>query len=43
MILKCSRKICGNKWDYKGKNHFYASCPQCKTSVKITKKVGVKK
>lgn len=41
MKLKCRR--CDKKWDYKGENKFYATCPDCKTSVKInndTKKVS---
>jgi predicted Zn-ribbon and HTH transcriptional regulator len=32
--LKC--KKCGKKWKYKGKKKFYTTCPDCKTSVKIT-------
>ena len=38
MKLKCKRKICGREWEYKGKKKFYASCPDCKTSVKIVYK-----
>ncbi len=42
MKLKCPNKKCieANKgkyyeWEYKGSNPFYASCPRCKSSVKI--------
>ena len=28
---------CGNTWEYKGKNKYYASCSKCKTSVSIKK------
>ncbi len=42
MKVKCKSKKCieSNKgesyeWDYKGTNPFYASCPRCKTSVKL--------
>ena len=31
--LKCKR--CGRKWEYTGDKEYYASCPDCKTSVKI--------
>ena len=31
--LKCKR--CGHEWDYAGKRKWYATCPDCKTSVKI--------
>jgi len=31
--LQC--KKCGKEWDYKGDNKFYATCPDCKSSVKI--------
>lgn len=37
MKLRCDR--CGKRWDYNGKNSHYASCPDCKHSVKI-KEVG---
>ena len=33
--LKCQR--CKKEWEYKGDNKFYATCPDCKTSVKIKK------
>ena len=42
MILKCKNPRCieSNKgkeyeWDYKGKNPFFATCPRCRSSVKI--------
>jgi len=42
MKVKCLNKRCvkenGGKpyeWDYKGDNPFYASCPRCKSSVKL--------
>jgi len=31
--LECPR--CGKKWEYGGKNKYYATCPDCKTSVKV--------
>jgi DNA-directed RNA polymerase subunit RPC12/RpoP len=31
MKLKC--KKCGKSWNYNGKNKYYATCPDCKTSV----------
>jgi len=31
--LKCKR--CGRGWNYKGDKKYYASCPECRTSVKI--------
>lgn len=33
MILKCQK--CGNSWNYKGMKKGYATCTDCKTSVKI--------
>jgi len=33
--LKC--KKCGREWTYRGKKEYYATCPDCKTSVKIKK------
>jgi len=30
---------CGKTWNYKGKNKVYATCPDCKTSVKIPEKI----
>lgn len=33
MELICHR--CGRKWDYTGDSNLYASCPDCKTSVKM--------
>lgn len=34
MILTCKR--CG-EWDYNGKQEYYATCPKCKSSVRIKK------
>jgi len=31
--LTCHR--CGHRWTYCGKSKWYASCPMCKTSVKV--------
>jgi DNA-directed RNA polymerase subunit RPC12/RpoP len=36
--LKC--KKCGRKWVYNGSKRFYTTCPDCKTSVKITERTG---
>jgi hypothetical protein len=33
--LQCPR--CFNKWDYKGRNIFYATCSYCRTTVNIRK------
>lgn len=33
MELKCHK--CGKVWEYSGKNFVYATCPDCKSSVKI--------
>ncbi len=33
MMLKCGR--CGYGWQYGGKSEWYASCPRCKSSVKV--------
>lgn len=33
--LQCQR--CKHKWDYKGKNEYYAPCSKCKTSVSLKK------
>ena len=38
MILICKR--CKKRWRYSGKSSYWASCPNCKTSVKIRKKAG---
>lgn len=35
MRLKCKNKRCGYSWDYNGDNPFYATCPRCKSSVKV--------
>jgi predicted nucleic acid-binding Zn-ribbon protein len=34
MDLNCKR--CGKNWTYGGERKFYATCPDCKTSVKIS-------
>jgi tRNA(Ile2) C34 agmatinyltransferase TiaS len=33
MLLECNR--CGREWNYQGNSDYYASCPNCKTSVNI--------
>ena len=33
MELKCNK--CGNVWDYKGKNLYYATCSNCLRKVKV--------
>ncbi len=38
MKLICKNKKCKYEWDYKGENPFYATCPRCKSSVKVEKK-----
>ena len=35
VYLKCPK--CPKRWDYKGKNNVYASCPDCKHPVNIKK------
>lgn len=33
MRLTCGR--CGHDWEYGGKSEWYASCPRCKSSVRV--------
>lgn len=33
MKLKC--KNCENIWDYKGNNHYFATCPNCLRKVSL--------
>lgn len=37
--LKCNnqKKKCFHEWNYKGEADFYATCPKCKSSVKIVR------
>lgn len=35
MLLNCKNKKCMYEWNYKGEGPFYATCPRCKSSVKI--------
>jgi len=35
MKLKCKR--CGYEWEYQGNSNWYASCPRCKTNIRIGK------
>jgi len=37
MELECKR--CEHTWDYQGDSKYYASCPNCKTSVSIQEQV----
>lgn len=41
MIVTCQR--CDNVWEYKGNSTYYASCPNCKTSVNLLKQDTQKK
>lgn len=34
LTLECQK--CGREWEYHGNSEYYATCPNCKTSVKIT-------
>jgi DNA-directed RNA polymerase subunit RPC12/RpoP len=34
MELECQK--CGREWDYQGDSDYYATCPNCKSSVKIS-------
>jgi len=36
--LRCAK--CGYEWDYKGRRDRYATCPNCKASVKIARASG---
>ena len=36
MRIKCK---CGHIWNYKGNSKVYATCPDCKTSVKMRDRV----
>lgn len=45
MKLRCKNSRCiksnngkSYEWDYQGKNPFYASCPRCKSTIKIEQK-----
>ena len=40
MKLRCQR--CGYEWDYKGQSKWYASCPRCRSSVKVNPKLKPK-
>lgn len=33
MKVKCDR--CEKEWEYKGKNKYYATCPDCHNAVKL--------
>lgn len=33
MLIKCNN--CKKEWEYNGNNKYYATCPDCKTSVKL--------
>lgn len=33
LTLECQK--CGREWVYNGESTYYATCPNCKTSVKI--------
>lgn len=35
MKVKCSNKLCGYEWDYKGDNPFYATCPRCLRKTRV--------
>lgn len=37
MKLQCNNEDCMKVWDYKGKAKHYATCPDCKKSIKIGK------
>ena len=37
VLLKCSNKKCGYKWDYKGNALFQACCPRCGYKIYISK------
>ena len=28
-------KRCGYEWDYNGNSDWYASCPRCKTNIRV--------
>ncbi len=36
--IKLSCQRCGNSWEYKGENPYYAQCSRCKSSVNISKR-----
>ena len=33
--MKCTNEQCLKEWNYSGKQKVYATCPDCKKSVKI--------
>lgn len=41
MKLNCGNTKCRYVWEYGGKAKFYASCPRCKSSVRIGKQSRV--
>ena len=34
-IIKLKCKNCERVWDYKGKNHYFATCPNCLRKVSL--------
>jgi len=36
--LKIECRRCRHDWIYTGQNHFYCSCPKCKTTITINPK-----
>lgn len=39
--LECPKEECGYEWDYNGESDFYATCPRCKSSVKIPEEARI--
>jgi phage FluMu protein Com len=39
MVIKVFCQRCGKIWNYKGNSTYYASCPNCKTSVRLLRVV----
>ncbi len=33
--VTCDTPGCGHQWDYEGKNKYYATCPDCRSMVKV--------
>jgi hypothetical protein len=38
--IKCPNKQCKYEWIYKGRNRFYACCPQCHKNINIQNMKG---
>ncbi len=35
MEVQCKKETCKKEWDYQGKNKTFATCPDCRSLVKL--------